>query len=195
MKKLLLILLLAIIPASANASNKYIIDKNHANITWFVSHNGFSSVSGTFTKISGTIFFNKDMVSQSNVRVKIQTNSLQTAVPRLTAHLKGPDFFNTDMYPDITFISTSVEQTGKNTAIIEGELTMNSKMRTVKLKATFNKEGLSTSKKRTVGFSAEGKIKRSDFDLKYGLPEIGDDVKILIEVEAIHEEDGFMDMP
>lgn len=194
MKKFIfLFLLLAILPAAnAEATNKYLIDKNHTNITWFVSHYGFSSVSGTFTNVQGDVFFNENLPDSSTVDVIVKTASLQTISPKLTARLKGEDFFDVDNHPEARFLSTSVKLGGVSSsriARVEGELTLNGKTRPVTFKATFNKEAEGPDRKRRIGFSLTGKIKRSDFDMKFGLPDIGDEVELRIEVEAINEED------
>ena len=195
MKKIVFLLfVLTLLPAHAHAAAKYVIDRKHANITWTVNHYGFSNVSGTFTDVSGTLIFDRVVPTTSKVDVIIKTGSIQTAVPKLTRHLKGEDFFFVDAFPEARFVSTNIKVTGKTHGIIEGNLTLHGKTRPVTLKAEFNKEGVGASGKRTIGFSLTGRIKRSDFEMNYGLPDIGDKVDLRIEVEAINENDVLMDM-
>lgn len=190
MKKIFLLVVFILLAQTANASDKYVIDSDHTNITWFCSHFGFSDSSGTFKDTDGVIFFDENNPNQSFVKVTIKTGSVVTAIPKFTDHLKGKDFFNFQTYPEAKFESTSVKKIGKKTAIIEGKFTLLGVTKPIKLKAVFNKKGVNPfNQKRTIGFSAETTIKRSDYGMNYGLPGVGDEVKIFIELEGIHEED------
>jgi polyisoprenoid-binding protein YceI len=194
MKKFLFIIFV-LTSASASAADKYVIDPTHANVLWSINHMGFSNVYGTFTDVKGSIFYDSQNPQMSSTKVVINTRSLQTILPKLTEHLQGPDFFNTAIFPDMKFESTNVKATGKKSGIIEGNLTILGVTKPVKLHTKFNKADVNPfSHKREVGFSAESKIKRSDFGMKNGIPNVGDEVKIIIEVEAINEEDEMLDV-
>ncbi len=53
------------------------------------------------------------------------------------------------------------------------------------LKVTHNKSGEHPfSGKYTAGFSATTEVKRSLFGMTYGLPALGDDIEIRLEVEG-----------
>ena len=85
----------------------------------------------------------------------------------------------------MTFKSTAIEVTGDNTANITGDLTILGVTKPVTLNTVHNKSGKHPfSGKDTTGLSATATIKRSDFGMVYGLPLVGDDVEIRIEVEA-----------
>ena len=190
MKKLALLALAILVSSPAMAGDKYLIDKTHANIVWSANHMGFSNPSGSFSDVTGTIFFDEAKPEISMVDVVVNTASIFTLDQKFTDHLKGADFFKTDMFPDATFKSTSVKVTGKDTAIISGNLKLLGSVQPIKIKAKFNKSGKNPfNQKRTIGFSGETVIKRSDFGMKYGIPNVSDEVKLAIEVEAIHEAD------
>ena len=58
------------------------------------------------------------------------------------------------------------------------------------LKVTHNKSGKHPMRdKHMAGFSATANIKRSEWGMNYGLPNVGDDVEIRIEVEAVREDE------
>ena len=196
MKKLFLALALILVATNASAAaNKYIIDPTHANLVWSAEHFGYSTFYGRFDDVQGTVFFDQTNPSMSNVSVVIKTASVDTYVPKLTEHLKGEDFFKVEQFPEARFTSTEVKVTGKKTAVIQGNLTLLGVVKPVKLKVKFNKADVHPyTKKRTVGFSAETTIKRSDFGMKYGIPGVSDDVKLIIEIEAVHEEDLLLDI-
>jgi polyisoprenoid-binding protein YceI len=200
MKKILFLLFTVSLalsaPADSNAAgNKYVIDSSHANVLWSASHFGFSDVYGRFNDVQGTIFFDEKNPAMGTVNVVIKTSSIETQVPKFTEHLKGADFFKVTEFPEARFKSTEIKVTGKKSGVVEGDLTLLGVTKPVKLKVKLNKVGPNPfSKKRVAGFSAETTIKRSDFGMKYGLPGVSDEVKLIIEVEAIHEEDLLMDI-
>lgn len=104
-------------------------------------------------------------------------------------HLKSKDFFDVEKFPDMVFKGTTIEITGDKTAKINGELTLLGVTKPVTLDTVFNKAGKHPfSGKYVAGFSAVTNIKRSDFGMEYGLPMIGDDVNIHLEVEGIRQD-------
>ncbi|HEX2753257.1 MAG TPA: YceI family protein, partial [Alphaproteobacteria bacterium] len=119
----------------------------------------------------------------------IDTNSLTMDDDAWEKHLKNEDFFNVEKFPAMTFKSTKVEKTGDNTGRVTGDLTLLGVTKPVTLDVIFNKGGIHPySKKYVAGFSATGKLNRSEFGMTYGLPGVGDEVNISIEVEGIREE-------
>ena len=103
--------------------------------------------------------------------------------------MKSPDFFDVAKYPDMTFKSTKVVVTGDNTADITGDLTILGITKPVTLKVVHNKSGVlpMNDKMFVAGFSAMGKIKRSDFGMTNGIPMVGDDVDLYLEVQGNQE--------
>ena len=175
---------LAASPGTASAQT-YTIDHDHTSVLFFVNHLGFSNVQGEFGDVKGTFEFNMAKMADSKVDVTIATASIDTDVPALDQHLRGADFFDADKYPEIRFTSTGVTLTGPRTGKLTGDLTMHGVTRSVTLDVTFNKAGNHPfSKVWTAGFSARGFVNRSDFNIRYGLPVIGDTVDIRIELEG-----------
>ncbi|MBT3790120.1 MAG: polyisoprenoid-binding protein [Alphaproteobacteria bacterium] len=174
----------------AVASEKYVIDTEggHYYAGFQISHLGFSIMHGRFDKISGTIDYNADNPIASNVSVTIESGSINTNHAQRDAHLKSPDFFNAEEFPKISFVSTSVEKTGENVGKVTGNLTILGVTKSVVLDTRLINVGANPfSKKGTAAWSARGKIKRSDFGIKYGLPVIGDEITLLLDVEALKQ--------
>jgi len=188
MKKLFAAALLAsAITAPAFAAPvSYKIDPAHTAVVFIVNHLGFANAVGRFNTVSGDVTFDKDAVQNNAVNVVIETASVDTNHAKRDEHLRSPDFFNAKEFPQLTFKSTKVERTGETSGKLHGDLTLLGVTKPVVLDVTFNKEGVSpASKKETAGFSARGTIKRSDFGMKYGVPNIGDEITLLIEAEAV----------
>ncbi|MDX2082373.1 MAG: YceI family protein [Rickettsiales bacterium] len=169
---------------SANAAEIYEFDPLHTNIVWFANHFGFSNPSGKFTKASGKIIIDEANPQNSQVEVVIDINSLQTGLSEFDAHLKNENFFNVEKFPQARFVSKKIIVNGKN-AIVSGDFTLLGVTKSIILNVKLNKIGLNNyTQRKTVGFSANTEIKRSDFGMNFGIGGISDKVKISIEVEA-----------
>ncbi|CAO3381375.1 YceI family protein [Azospirillum argentinense] len=178
---------LVTLPLTAQAAPvAYKLDPAHTAVVFIVDHLGFSKAVGRFNTVAGDLSFDKDAADKSSLSVTIDTTSVDTNHAKRDEHLKSPDFFNAKEFPKMTFKSTKIETTGDKTGKLHGDLTLLGVTKPVVLDVTFNKDGVSpASKQETVGFSARGTIKRSDFGMKYGVPNIGDDIQVIIESEAV----------
>ena len=101
-------------------------------------------------------------------------------------HLKSKDFFDVAQFPTMTFKSTKITKTGENTADVTGDLTIHGVTKPATLKVTHNKSGIlpMNDKVYVAGFTATTTIKRSEFGMSFGIPMVGDDVTIILEVQG-----------
>ena len=172
-------------------AKKYIIEPNHTSVSWSANHMGFSNVTGKFTDISGEIVFDEKKPESSSVNVAIKTSGISTGLSNFDEHMKSADLLNVKKFPTAQFVSKKIilDNNPKTKmlkrATIEGELTLLGVTKPVTLNAKFNKIAPNPmNQKETVGFSANGVIKRSDFGINYALPAVPDSVALTIEVEA-----------
>lgn len=192
MKKIKLTLATIVFAAFSTSSFaeavKYQIEPNHSHVNWTANHFGFSNQTGKFSDISGEINFDEKKPQDSSVDVTIKIASLTTGLPKFDSHLKSADLFDEKQFPTAKFVSKKIKVTGKNTAKIEGDLTLHGVTKTVSLNAKFNKSDVSViTQKPTIGFSATSSIKRSEFGIDYAVPSISDKIDLVIEVEANKE--------
>ncbi len=186
---------MVIIFASANSLaaeiEHYKLDPHHSSVSWTANHFGFSNPSGKFSEIEGSLILNEKNPTKSSINVVIKTNNLTTGYDKFDNHLKSDDFFNVEKYPTATFVSKKVTITGKNTAKVLGDLTLMGVTKPIVLNVKLNKLAIHPFlQKKTAGFTATANVKRSDFGINYGIPSIGDVIKILIESEANIVEDS-----
>lgn len=168
---------------------RYTFDPLHTQISFTVSHLGFSYSTGKFLKFSGGFIFDEEKPEESSVDVTIDANSLNMDSTEWEDHLKAKDFFNVKQFPTIHFKSTKVEPSSKATGQITGDLTILGVTKPVTLDVIFNKVGTHPyTKNKVAGFSATAGIYRSDFGMNYALPDVGDSVTINIEVEGIRQD-------
>lgn len=166
------------------AVENYDIDPAHTHPNFAVSHLGFSTMYGRFDKTSGT--FAIDWASrQGAVKITIETRSISTGQEKRDNHLRSPDFFNTVEFPVATYKSDSVKFEGDEPKSIEGKLTLLGVTKPVTLTITGFKCGQNPmNNKAMCGIDAVGSLKRSDFGMKYALPGVGDDIRLMISAEG-----------
>ncbi len=188
MKKMIISSLMAFglaVSSAQAAPLTYTLDTSHTSIEFYVNHLGFSNFQGEFQKFKGNIIFDQDNPQASSVDVRIYPHSIDTDVEALDNALESEQFFNAQAYPVIDFKSKSIRITGDKTGEVIGDLTMHGVTKEIVLKTTLNKAAMHPMlKKPAVGFSAVGKIKRSDFGITRYIPAVGDEVTIRIETEA-----------
>ncbi|VFU09432.1 YceI family protein [Methylocella tundrae] len=159
----------------------YAVDPIHTRVLFSVSHMGFTTWYGEFTNVTGTLDLDPKAPAKSAVEIHIPTNTVSTSNAKLDGELKGDQWFDAAKFPDITFKSVKVVETGKGTGKLTGDLTFHGVTKPVTLAVTFNDAGVNPlNKKYTAGFNATGSIKRSDFGVKTYLPLIGDEVDLII---------------
>ncbi len=174
-------------PLTARAE-LYTFDTAHTQILFFVSHLGFSKSQGEFLRFSGGFDFNPNDFSKSNAEVIIQAKSLDMDDEKWNQHMKSEDYFHVEKYPTLVFRSTKVVPTSDTTFDLHGDLTMLGNTHPVIIKTKFNKSGPHPKTGNQVaGFSATAELMRSQWGMKRGVPFVGDEVEIRIEVEGIFQ--------
>jgi polyisoprenoid-binding protein YceI len=186
LRRILLSSLLAAasLPAFA-AAEKYDIDAAHSQILFTWNHLGFSNPSATLEKMSGEFQLDAADLTKSSITVVLPLDGIHTGVPKLDEHLKTPEFFDASKYPEIRFKSTKVEKSGTDGLKLTGDLSMHGITKPVTLNVKVNKIGDNAMMKtKSAGFDADVTIKRTDFGLGYGVPNVSDDIKVRITFSA-----------
>lgn len=173
----------AVLPLTAQAADNYTIDPAHTYANFGILHLGFSTMHGRINSTGGS--FTVDMDNNTgSVTVDLDPATIDTGHEKRDDHLRSPDFLNVVEFPEMKYESTSVTLSD-NGGSIEGNLTLMGQTKPVNLEITrwycgehpFNK-------KQTCGFDATTTIKRSDYGIEYGLPAIGDEMTLWIEIEG-----------
>ncbi|MFA6541753.1 MAG: YceI family protein [Bacteroidota bacterium] len=165
MKKLIISLLL--FAAAASAQNKWTIETSHSSINFTVAHLVISEVTGRFREFSGKVESIRDDFSDMKLDVVIKANSIDTDEPKRDTHLKSPDFFDADRYPDITFKSTRVTKVDDNTLTVVGDLMMRGVTRSVELNVVFKGKSKNPMGQTVAIFKAATVINRTEWGLKW----------------------------
>ena len=159
----------------------YIVEPDHTQVAFSVSHMGISPFAGWFSQAAGTMTLDPAHIEQATLTVMLPTDSVMTTSTKLTEELKSGDWLDSEKYPTATFRSTKVTKTGADTARIDGMLTLHGVTKAETIDAKFF--GAATNqmnKKASVGFLARMPIKRSDFGVTKYIPLISDEVVLVI---------------
>jgi polyisoprenoid-binding protein YceI len=167
----------------------YSFDKAHSFIGFKVRHMGLIDVPGFFRDFTGTVNYDAKDVSKSTVEFTAKATSADTGVAGRDAHLKKPEFFDVEKYPDITFKSTKVEKKGKSW-MLTGDFTMKGVTKSITF--PFSIAGFLPPGERgaKMGITGQTTINRRDYGVNYGtnLPSgiaaVSDNVIIDLQIEA-----------
>lgn len=140
-------------------STTYGIDPEESSIG-FVGSKVTGSHDGGFNEFAGTIELVGDDPTRSTIELVIDTSSLWADNERLTGHLKSPDFFEVETYPEARFVSTSIVPQGDE-YLVTGNLTLHGVTKSVTFPAAIEVNP------DEVSANAEFAIKRFDFDINY----------------------------
>ena len=176
-------LLLLATPAPA-ATTKYEIDTAHSNVGFSIPIlGGLSHVRGKFNEFTASIVYDDKDITKSSVAATIKAASIDTGIERRDAHLRNPDFFEVEKYPEITFQSTRVEKKGKG-FIAHGTFTMHGVSKEIALPFTINgvRKDPKTGK-TTLGVTARTTINRRDYGISFSRPDNPDFLGDMVEIE------------
>jgi polyisoprenoid-binding protein YceI len=173
--------------AALAQSANYQVEPTHTFVTWEAKHFGVSTSRGRFDKKSGSITYDKAGKTGS-ADITIDMTSINTGVAPFDGHLKSNDFFAAEKFPQAKFAGTQFKFEGDKLSEVVGTLTLRGITQPATLKATgFGCYESPMLKREVCGGDFETTIARSQFDMKYGLPGIPDNIRLLIQVEAVKQ--------
>ena len=173
--------------AALAAPETYVLDGSHTYPRFSYSHLGLSTQLSRFNTTTGKVVFDKAAKSGS-VDIEIDAKSVDTGSTLFNQHIQGEDFLDTAKYPKAIFKSTNVVFEGEKPVKVEGNLTIKGVTKPVTLIVTsFQAMPHPMQKKDAIGANAHTTIKRSEFNAGKYAPNVGDEVRIDIAIEAIKQ--------
>jgi polyisoprenoid-binding protein YceI len=174
----------------------WIIDPKHTLVEFAARYMTLTTVKGRFSGVSGTIRAPElaGDVAGSSVEVDIDSASLDSREPQRDAHLRSADFLDVERYPSIMFTSTRVDLVDAEHFRVRGALTIRDVTREVALDVTRQGRARTPAGLEVAGFTVETGIDRKDFGLTWNVALeaggwlVSDNVKILIEVQAVRQD-------
>lgn len=176
---------MAVLPVFA--ADSYTVDPTHTYPSFEINHLGFSVQRGRFNQTGGKITLDLEKKS-GTADITIDAASLSTGLPKLEDHLRSEDFFDAKKYPVITFSSKNLNFRGDRLASVDGDFTLHGVTHPLTLTVTGFHCGINPiTKKQHCGADAHATIQRSEFGMGAYVPAVSDEVKLLINVEAIRD--------
>jgi polyisoprenoid-binding protein YceI len=181
-------------PSALAGTSSWQIDPAHSHVEFAVRHLMISTVKGSFGDVRGTVWVDESDGKAVLVDVTVQVASIDTRQEQRDAHLRSPDFFDVARFPTIAFRSRRVEGSHRDGQFrLIGDLTIRDVTRQVILEVSAEGRLQDPWGAERAGFSAQGKIDRTDFGLTWnqaleaGGVVVSNEVKISVEVELIQE--------
>jgi polyisoprenoid-binding protein YceI len=182
-----LILASAVAAPALAAPETFVVDGTHTFPRFSYSHFGFSTQLSHFNKTTGKVVLDK-AAKTATVDIEIDTKSVDTGYATFNEHIQGEDFLDTAKYPTATFKSSKVVFEGDKPIAIEGLLTLKGVTKPVTLTvSSYKAMPHPMMKKDAIGANAWTVVKRSEFNAGKYAPNVGDEVRIDIAIEAIKQ--------
>jgi polyisoprenoid-binding protein YceI len=186
MKKINFLLALVLLTGAAYAQTVWNIDKAHSKIGFSVVHMVVAETEGNFKDFDAKVTSNAADFDGADVEFSAKVASIDTENENRDKHLKSPDFFEAEKYPEVKFAGKLVKAGGKYQ--LKGKLTLKETTKDVAFDVTYGGT-VDTGRGMKAGFKLNGKINRQDYNLKWankmqdGSAVVSDDVDLLIKIE------------
>jgi len=177
--------------ASTNLTGTYAIDPTHSRIGFVARHAMVTKVRGSFNEFEGSGYFDAEHPANSRLQLTIQSASIDTRNADRDAHLKSNDFFAMETYPEITFVSTAVEQVDDTNFQVTGDLTIKGVTKPVTVDFEYAGGAVDPYQNQRIGFDGTTTVNRKDWGVNWnaaleaGGVLVSEKVTLEFEVSAI----------
>jgi polyisoprenoid-binding protein YceI len=163
-------------------------DKVHSTVGFAVKHMVVSTFRGRFEDFDATLVSGED--GSLRLEGAVKADSIVVKDENLAAHLKSPEFFDTERYPEITFSSTLVRAEGGE-LIVDGELTVKGQSRPIEARGTITEPVVTFGDIEKLGVELEATVDRTEYGLNWNAPlpkggfALDNDVKLVVSLELL----------
>ena len=183
---LLFVTVMSLMSAQSANAQTYRIDNTHTAVIFAISHFGLSYTYGRFNEVSGSFEMENSEPTTAGFNFTLITDSIDTNNEDRDNHLKGPEFFDVQQFPEITFKTTGFKK-ADGIYQVTGDLQILDQIQSVTLPVHLVGIGKGPFGKQRAGFLTKFEIKRSDFGMNKMKDQIGDKVSITFSFEGIKE--------
>ena len=176
--------------AAAGEAVHYSLDPVHTRVMFAIDHAGFSKAIGTVSGSEGVLHFDADDWARTTLDVQVPMQRLDMGDANWAASILAPRFLDVQRYPHARFVSRTVARHGDNRGTACGELTLHGVTRPLCMELTLNRIARHPLPpfRRTAGFSANARLKRSDYGITAWPSLVGDEVELRIEAELVRRD-------
>jgi polyisoprenoid-binding protein YceI len=164
------------------------LDKVHSSAGFAVKHMVVATFRGRFEDFDATLTVDDN--GEAKLVGIVKPDSIVVKDENLAGHLKSPDFFDTERYPELRFESTSVRVDGDE-LIVDGELTIKGNTRPVSGRGAIVGPHEDIAGNTKIGVNLETVVDRTEFGLNWNAPlpkggfALDNDVTLTIELELL----------
>ena len=176
------VLMLACLVATGSAQDEYEVDNSHTSLVFAISHFNLSYTYGRFKKVSGNFQIDGGLANKFNF--KVDAASIDTNDEERDKHLRSPDFFNVEEFPEVTFESTQISRED-GVYQVQGNMTMLGVTKPITIPIRLVGIGKGPFGKERAGFFAKVTLKRSDFGMDKMMSAVGDNIAVTFSFEGI----------
>jgi polyisoprenoid-binding protein YceI len=162
------------------------LDPIHSSASFAVKHMVVATFRGRFEEFDVTL--TADENGEATIAGTVKADSIVVKDENLGGHLKAPDFFDTERYPEIGFTSNAVRREGDE-LIVDGELTIKGNAHPVEARGTITDSTVVAEGVEKIGVTLETVIDRTAFGLEWNAPlpkggfALANDVTLVVELE------------
>jgi polyisoprenoid-binding protein YceI len=168
---------------SGTPAAAYSIDSTHSSLVFRVMHNNAAPFYGRIDRMSGTVNIDDSNLSASTLEVEVQTDTVNSGNGKRNDHIKSKDFFDVAKFPTASFKGTSFAKNGEDAYDVTGDFTLHGVTKPVTIKLV--KTGaVKTQRGELVGYETTLDFKRSDYGISHMTEALGDDIRLIIGIEA-----------
>ena len=166
------------------------LDPTHSSASFAVKHMVVATFRGRFEQIDATLTVGED--GKARLDGTVDASSIVVKDENLQAHLGSPDFFDTERYPQLRFLSESIRRDGEE-LVLDGELTIKDQTHAIEARGTITDPHETLGGAIKIGVTLETVIDRTQFGLEWNAPlpkggfALANDVKLTVELELAED--------
>ena len=175
-------------PAGA-AAVEYRLDPSHTFVHFELKHFGTSTIRGRFGPITGSVTLDRE-ARRGSTAVQIDTAGVSTGLRVFDNRLREPDLLASTEFPQASFVADRFGFDAAGGLVsVGGEFSLRGVRQPLTLRALrFACELREMLQREVCGGDFEAEIDRSTFGAVFGLPFVGDRVRLVIQVEGIRQD-------
>lgn len=188
MKKVVIVFVgaFALFSFVASQAGLWSVDSAHSRMGFTILHNGITNVHGNFSKFTMEVTTPNEGFNGATITLNAEAASVNTGIEARDNHLRTADCFDVEKFPNLTFKSTSIQETKtKGTYLVEGELTMHGVTKKVVLNGMHTGNNKNYKGTAVAGLQISGVVKRSEFGMGEVSPGLADEVKLIADLEVV----------
>ena len=179
---------------TAIPTGTWAVDPAHSSVEFTVKHLGIATVRGRFREFEGRLEMRENL-KDSRALGTVKAASIDTTEPQRDDHLRSPDFFDADRYPELSFESTAIEQVEDDVYEVTGDLTLHGVTKPITLRVQPAGVEQDPWGNTRVGIEATGEISRGEYEMKFnqalgsGNMLVSDKVRLHLDISAVRQTD------